>query len=257
MPQLLVINYHRIVEEHEREALSEDEIFWITRRMFEDQLAEIQKLNIPVVSLGDYMRGNIPEGFSIAITFDDNFLSDYTIAFPLLKQVGFPATFFRIAQWQEEGRLSLAQAREMIAAGFTFGSHGCSHRRLTELPETERRHELSRSRDILQEQLRVPVEMFSLPYGLYTAHVIDAATACGYKLVATTRVNVDDPAKQDVLLHRWSVKRTTSIVEFGGMIRNTDTLRRAVMLSAVKTTARKMLGAKAAEKLNVIRNKRK
>lgn len=257
MPQILVINYHRIVEDHEREAVSEDGLFWITRAAFEAQIREIQRLKIPVVSLNEYAGGSTPDGFSIAITFDDNFLSDYTIAFPILKQAGFPATFFRIAEWKEEDRTTIAQCREMIAAGFTFGSHGLTHKLLNDLPEAEISHELKSSKEILAVQLETQIDMFSFAYGGYNQDVLKEVVSCGYKLAATTRVQLNDPTSKKVLLHRWSVKRGTDLVEFTGMISRTEILTRAILSSAIKTTARKMVGPKLTARLNVIRNRRK
>ncbi len=57
---------------------------------------------IPLSKLVECLNcGSLPAG-SVALTFDDGFLSNYTIAFPLLRQYGVPATIFLATEFVDE-----------------------------------------------------------------------------------------------------------------------------------------------------------
>lgn len=52
------------------------------------------KQNFEIVSCRDIFKNNLPSKKRIAITFDDGYLNNYTIAWPILKKHNIPATFF-------------------------------------------------------------------------------------------------------------------------------------------------------------------
>jgi peptidoglycan/xylan/chitin deacetylase (PgdA/CDA1 family) len=72
-----------------------------------------------------------------------------------------PATLRRFIDWKE--------AREMIRGGMAIGSHTHSHDVLSQLAPPDQRRELTRSREILQEQLGVAIDSFAYPVGRKTA----------------------------------------------------------------------------------------
>lgn len=254
MKQVLVVNFHRIAADTELFSSRGEKLFSVSPVDFRNFIALLKKCNVPVISLDDYAAGNVPDGFSVALTFDDGYLSDYTIAFPELVANHFPATFFWTADRSHKEYAQWEHAREMVAAGFHFGSHGITHTELTELTEAQLTHELTESKRIIETNTGHAVQDLALPYGLSNPHVIDAARRSGYRLVCTTRVKLNEPEKNSVLLHRWSVKRTTTLEEFGGMIGNTALLQRKISASRFATAARKIIGQKLSDRLNVIRN---
>jgi peptidoglycan/xylan/chitin deacetylase (PgdA/CDA1 family) len=52
------------------------------------------KENYPIVPLRDLIEDLQPKRSTAAITFDDGWISNYEIAYPLLKELGIPATIF-------------------------------------------------------------------------------------------------------------------------------------------------------------------
>lgn len=74
-------------------------------RRFESFLAHLKK-HFRVISLDDLARclssGMSPPPSSVALTFDDGFLSNYTLGFPLLKQYDAPATIFAATEFVDE-----------------------------------------------------------------------------------------------------------------------------------------------------------
>jgi peptidoglycan/xylan/chitin deacetylase (PgdA/CDA1 family) len=66
---------------------------------------------------------------SVVLTFDDAVKSHVTIAAPLLKKLGFRATFFITHRWMDDAKhfLSWQEAAELHQMGFEIGNHSWTH----------------------------------------------------------------------------------------------------------------------------------
>jgi peptidoglycan/xylan/chitin deacetylase (PgdA/CDA1 family) len=127
----------------------------------------------------------------LAITFDDGYHDNLTVAAPLLADLAIPFTVFVTPDFVRGGDpryLSPAGVRELAALpGVTIGAHGRSHRRLTECNDAELEHELEESRAWLENLLGRPVTAMSYPHGAVDARVRKAAAAAGYELAFSSR----------------------------------------------------------------------
>lgn len=83
----------------------------------------------------------------IAITFDDGFMSDYDVAFPILKTRGIVATSFVITGdvGVKERRMDWHHLHELKNAGWGIEDHTVTHRKLAELTDEEIRQEMEGS----------------------------------------------------------------------------------------------------------------
>ena len=130
------------------------------------------------------------------LTFDDGFSGVREHGQPVLERLGWPATVFLVSgllgrqdSWtvgeNPDGKmhplLTADEVCEMRAAGFTFYSHTCSHKDLTQLSDTELESELRQSRLRLAELLREDIPYLAYPYGRYDDRVRNAAIAAGYE----------------------------------------------------------------------------
>jgi peptidoglycan/xylan/chitin deacetylase (PgdA/CDA1 family) len=187
----------------------------------------------------------------MAITFDDGNFSDCEIAFPVLKANNIPATFFWLANDNEDNILNSAKASTLVNEGFTIGSHGISHCDLTRISSEDQMQELSLSKKIIGEKLNVPVDFFAFPYGLYNKKTIKMAETAGYKAVFTTdgRLNHTEPGR--ILFHRWSVKRTITLDDFEKRIINRNYTFVEFLTSELKRAIKLIIGQSATDRLNV------
>jgi peptidoglycan/xylan/chitin deacetylase (PgdA/CDA1 family) len=145
-----------------------------------------------------------PASRTLAVTFDDGYLSVLTHARPVLDRLGLPATVFvptdfvgtdspmqwpGIDEWvggahEEELRgMTWEQLGSLRDAGWEIGSHTCSHPRLSRLGDAALTRELRESRRACEDRLG-SCRTLALPYGDGDARVLAAARDAGYVAVA-------------------------------------------------------------------------
>lgn len=128
----------------------------------------------------------------VTITFDDGFASDLTEALPLLQAHSIPATCFIVPTWiGRPGHLTWADVRTLAAANVAIGSHTMSHAWLPELSARALNHELLAARQIIEDQIGMPVRLLSIPGGFYNWRVINAAITAGYTIIGTSNFGID------------------------------------------------------------------
>jgi len=91
----IILTYHGVLEGGDRyDFLNHN---FVSAQMFERQLQYLCTYYRPT-ALRDlvacYARGDVPPSRSVALTFDDGFANNYTVAYPLLKRYSAPFTIF-------------------------------------------------------------------------------------------------------------------------------------------------------------------
>lgn len=171
----------------------------VPRRRFAQQITWLKRLHYNIISLEDYLRCRLeyrlPPPRSLVITIDDGYADNRTIAHPILRQYGFPATIFLVSQalgtcneWDRHlhnelsGRplLALTDILTMQQEGMRFGAHTRTHQALTTLSESEQRAALEGSRADLESALGVPILTLTYPYGKYDATSRTLAEQAGF-----------------------------------------------------------------------------
>jgi peptidoglycan-N-acetylglucosamine deacetylase len=118
---------------------------------------------------------------AISYTFDDNLRDQYTLAVPMLNEVGFKGTFFVIAgktaetpeegeQKREDGNvrnlwggISWAELKKLADHGHEIASHTWSHPALTKLPLEELDAQLSKAYDAIKTHIGKPSLTIAFP----------------------------------------------------------------------------------------------
>ncbi|MCM8782205.1 MAG: polysaccharide deacetylase family protein [Candidatus Omnitrophica bacterium] len=151
------------------------------------------------------------------ITFDDGISDNYTIAYPVLKQLGLKAYFFiLVGKVGKDGYMNWEQIRGLKDAGMIVGSHGMTHRILTELDDKELEYELYTSKEILEDRLATRIDYLSLPRGFYNKKIIDMAKIAGYKAVFSSQPDNED----GFIIGRIAVRSNWDIDKFKNVIEN-------------------------------------
>lgn len=160
---------------------------------FRKQMRFLKEHRYHVVPLAE-LEGLVSSGKrippkTIAITFDDGYKDNFTLAFPVLKEYGLPATLFIIVnEVGRSDRLSWDEIKEMQASGLVyFGSHTLGPDPLTKAGnEQELKRQIFGSKIALEEKLGRQVEAFSYPEGRFNAQIRGLVMAAGYKLAVAT-----------------------------------------------------------------------
>jgi len=163
---------------------------------FEEQLRYLRDAGFHSVTLDQWREAAQTKkplpGRAVLLTFDDGYRDFAEYAWPLLKQYGFSAIMFLVAgkiggtnDWDRAfgDEVELMDWEEILALqkeGVEFGCHTVTHAPLTGLSPVELVRELARSRAILEEKLKCPVDAMAYPYGDQDRAVQHLTGACGY-----------------------------------------------------------------------------
>jgi peptidoglycan/xylan/chitin deacetylase (PgdA/CDA1 family) len=185
----VVLAYHAISEDWAHPLATSPERF---RR----QLAQLASRGFRGVTLGQLATGECL-GRTVAITFDDGFAS-VVQAKPMLEELGWPATVFVVTDavgsglpmpWlggpvgaNEAARLPLSweALAGLAAGGWEIGSHGRTHRLLSDLSDAEVAAELAESREAVATRIG-SCRGLSYPWGEVDDRVVAAARRAGYE----------------------------------------------------------------------------
>jgi peptidoglycan/xylan/chitin deacetylase (PgdA/CDA1 family) len=153
---------------------------------------------------------------TLAVTFDDAYLSVAQLALPVLSQLGVPATVFvptadmaestvrtwaGIEQWigtrweEELIGASWNELERLSHAGWEIGSHTRTHPHLTSLDDRSLRRELVGGREDCVAATGLPCRSLAYPFGEADARVAAAAREAGYEAAATLTERI--PASVD------------------------------------------------------------
>ena len=201
--QVVVYGYHRFVDKVRRPDTE------ITPQMFEEQMKELKDKNIPVIGMQDFLawkRGekNIPPK-SVMITLDDGWITQYTVAWPILKKYEFPFTMFVYSEglrpgghFAGGGMMTWDQLAEMRDAGVDIQAHSVTHQDLRKPYDAIAkkklnpgeyaewlRNETAGVKKTLEDRLGIRVNAFAVPYGKHDENVRKAVMDARYEAMFT------------------------------------------------------------------------
>ncbi|WP_250657994.1 polysaccharide deacetylase family protein [Alkalimarinus coralli] len=129
------------------------------------------------------------EDKTVAITFDDGYISVYENAFPILKKYGIPFTVFVNTDPIEANRpthISWSQLREMKNNGGTIANHTHNHSYLIEprsnakVRENHIINEINTAQSIINKKLKQDIKLFAYPYGEFDKTTKKILSELGY-----------------------------------------------------------------------------
>lgn len=145
----------------------------------------------------------------IAVTFDDGYKDNLFVAAPILSRHGIPFTIFVSVDFIKSDApfyLSPSELKTLSAIkGVTIGSHGLTHRRLTQCSGEELWEELHGSRCYLEDVIEKKIRLISYPHGDVDLRVRDAAEKAGYTIGGCSLFGVNNPSRDSLLLRRTEI----------------------------------------------------
>jgi peptidoglycan/xylan/chitin deacetylase (PgdA/CDA1 family) len=173
---------------------------WVSPWTFAAQMHWLARHRYDVVSLQevyDYWHGAPLPRKAVVVSFDDGFHGHYTKAMPILARHGWAGTLnLALSHLSRANAFTPRMVRRMLAANWELDSHTRTHAYLPGLGSAALRDEVGGSRRDLRSTFHVQVNFLCYPFGAYSATVITAVRAAGYRGATTTeygRASRDEP----------------------------------------------------------------
>jgi peptidoglycan/xylan/chitin deacetylase (PgdA/CDA1 family) len=191
------------------------------RRQLDYLLARYKVLGIH--ELLAYLHGEgIFDTPCAAITFDDGWLDNWTLASPILAEKNLPAILALstdLLNDKSRTYLSRSEVDMMVKSGiWSIQAHGHRHAHLTDPIET--RQSLDECRRIILEITGRPPEFLFWPWGIYSRPTLDIAREAGFTFTFSTEKGIIHPGTKDYVLPRIGVSE-----KWGKFRRNVMTFR--------------------------------
>jgi peptidoglycan/xylan/chitin deacetylase (PgdA/CDA1 family) len=124
----------------------------------------------------------------VVFTMDDGHESSMRAA-DIFEMQGSKATFFltRDRSLKKPDFIREPQIRELRNRGFSVGTHGTTHRKLTFLSKAVCADELRGSKEWLEDVIGEEVRYMAAPAGFINTQVVQLASELGYTLIGTCR----------------------------------------------------------------------
>lgn len=214
---------------------------------FREQMDLLAALRTRVIRLGELLQQDCSgtREPSVILTFDDGYASDLHLVAPVLKERGFPATFFLATDHIGlPGMMSGEAARELGSDRlFSIGSHGGSHRFLSELSAQERAVELFRSLDMIRSLSDCDEVDLSAPGGRTSDSVRRDARRAGFRSLSTSKPGTFDLGTDPYAIPRLPILDRHSIRAFEALL---DPSSLSFRIDAAVRTAKNAARAMAA-----------
>jgi peptidoglycan/xylan/chitin deacetylase (PgdA/CDA1 family) len=198
--------------------------YTVSVQQFRTQLAFLQEAGYFVEGFEQLesrvvSKCSFPPRYAV-LTIDDGHESAMAAA-ELLSKHSLNATFFvtRDLCLAKSGCIRTSQIQELRRAGFSVGTHGTTHKLLTQMPAGTCADELRESKEWLEDVLSEPVRYMSAPGGYVNSKVLSLAYAHGYTLAGTCREQMNSiRVAVPGIVSRVNVRRSFSEATFKRLV---------------------------------------
>jgi peptidoglycan/xylan/chitin deacetylase (PgdA/CDA1 family) len=191
---------------------------YVSPSSFRKQMSALKLSGFRTISIDQAIRLDQREPPQIVISFDDGFEGVLLHAGAFLRDLGFRAIQFLVAdrlgqlnQWDFgldttlERLMDQAQVRDWLSLGHEIGAHTLTHPRLNKISREEAREEISGSKKKLEDLFGVPIRHFAYPYGSHNEETINLVREAGLETACTMEQGVVRPGDNVFRLRRLNV----------------------------------------------------
>lgn len=198
--EIPILMYHRIIEEKIEEGIYGTYVY---KNELVKQFDYLKEKKIQPITFQDIEAGvlNNKNQKFVILSFDDGYLDNYTILFPLLKKYNYKAVIYPVTNeeynaWDSENKIPLEkkiplmnwnQMREMKKTGLVeFGGHTKKHCDLLQIDNEKALKEIKECKEILEQELESQIISFAYPYGFFNIEHKEILKNEGYKYGVAT-----------------------------------------------------------------------
>lgn len=252
--ELPVLMYHRIINSKEEEGIHRTYVY---KDSLIKQFNLLKEKNMKTITFKDIDAGALKENEKFVIlTFDDGYLDNYTILFPLLKEYNFKAVIYPVSHlyynsWDSERQIPLEkklslmtweQMREMEKSGLVeFGGHTKNHYNLLKIDKKIAFDEIKECKEQLEKELKKPIISFSYPYGAFDEEHKVMVQNVGYKYGIATEKGPANLQGDFYSIRRIEINHTIDMKKYEKMLdgnENARKIRIEKIKKIIKTVAR-------------------
>lgn len=194
----------------------------VAEKAFKRQMIFLKENGYRVISLDQLLdflefKRQLPEK-SVVLTFDDGWRSFYDIAFPILRDYGFPATLFVRTDFIDEKKaMSWEQINVLVKSGIDIQCKITTHRNWEGLKDSKAvrkyfsalQDELSQSKKIIKSKLNKECRYLAFPNEKPNSLVIGLLKKEGFRAAVTL-----ERGSNPFFIHHYSINRSVIHGEF-------------------------------------------
>lgn len=196
-----VLMYHHIKEPLSPKRDRIDYGLSVTPSSFNQQMSSLASHGFSTIAVDQIFKPD--QNKKISLTFDDGYKDIITNAYPIMQQYNYTGTVFIITAFiGRDGYLSSDDIKQLLASGWTLGSHTVSHPELNRLNSETASLEINSSKSQLESIFDVHITTICYPAGKYSKEIMDQVENAGYAFATTTKYGV-----QNSLPNRFQIKR--------------------------------------------------
>ncbi len=153
----------------------------------------------------------------VILTFDDGYVDNYEIAYPILESFGFVGTFFIPTEFIDNNRagyMTWAMIEEMAAAGHRFEPHSRTHPDLRARDNDYLIWEILGPQETLTAHIGYTPRYFAYPSGRYDEHVLTMLHQLDFWGGVTTIAGAEHGFENRYTWPRLRIRNNTPLGEF-------------------------------------------
>lgn len=205
----------------------------ISKELFEEHLMFLKENNYNAITFYDYYNyriygSELPEN-PVIITFDDGYISNYEIAYPLIKEYGLKATIFMVTNSSfypndfPVPHFTYAHAKEMQESGFIeIESHSAVHLVHPALNFNDLVYNIRKSYLDLYFNLGKLPFVYAYPTGAFSDITREEVAKAGYKIQLTVQEKLNNDETPLDQIKRLNVRGDQSTEDLKDIINNSQ-----------------------------------
>lgn len=220
---LPVLLYHRIIN---KQSIIGKHKIYVWEKDFAKQMNYLKNNGYQTITFYDLQQNPTMDLYKkVIITFDDGYLDNYELMFPILKKHGFKAVIYLVTQldhnsWGvKEGEprvnmMSAAQVKQMSDYGVEMGGHTQHHVNLLQHDAQKQLAEIKGSKEDTEKITGKPAISFAYPFGGINEDIKKITQQAGYTYAVSTNTGPKEFGADLFQIRRIEITPKTTLMSF-------------------------------------------